>query len=84
MLILNEAMLPTNGTLPLITVLPSLKVTVPPGIPGPKEAAFTIAVKVTDWPKNDGLLNDASNVEVGACTTGWLPKKSCMSLGSTP
>ena len=84
MLILNEAEFPTNSTLLLKTVLPSLKVTLPPGVPEPAEEAFTIAVKVTDCPKIDGLLDDASNAEVGAGATGWVPRKSCMVFASIP
>ena len=36
-------------------VAPSLKMTVPVGVPLPGEAALTVAVKVTDWPKTEGL-----------------------------
>ena len=82
-LILNEAEFPTNGTLLLKTVLPSLKVTLPPDVPEPEEA-FTIEVKVTDCPKIDGLLDDASNVEVDTGATGWVPRKSCMVFASIP
>ena len=49
------------------TVLPSLKVTVPVGIP-PVEA-ITVAVKVTDCPADDGLGADVSDVVVVACVT---------------
>ena len=34
---------------------PSLNVTVPVGVPAPGATAATVAVKVSDWPKTDGL-----------------------------
>ena len=40
-------------------VAPSLKVTVPVGVPAPG-ACDTVAVKVTDWPKADGLAEEAT------------------------
>jgi hypothetical protein len=36
-------------------VEPSMKVTVPVGVPEPGALAVTVAVKVTDWPKTEGL-----------------------------
>lgn len=51
----------STGTLLASTVLPSLKVTEPDGTP-PLEV--TVAVKVTDCPKTDGLGDDASVVVV--------------------
>ena len=47
----------------------SLKVTIPVGVPEPGAFTVTIAVKVTGWPKTDGLLLELSVVVVGA----WLP-----------
>ena len=47
------------------TVAPSLNVTVPVGVPVP-EVGFTVAVKVTTWPKADGLgeeINDVADKE---------------------
>jgi hypothetical protein len=38
-----------------ITIAPSLKVTVPVGVPLPGLVMLTVAVKVTDWPKAIGL-----------------------------
>ncbi len=35
--------------------MPSLKVTVPLGVPAPGATAATVAVNVTRWPKTDGL-----------------------------
>ena len=36
-------------------VEPSVKVTVPVGVPAPGATALTVAVKVITWPKTDGL-----------------------------
>ena len=47
-------------------VVPSLKVTVPVGVP-PVEV--TVAVKVTAAPKVDGFRDEASEVELLACFT---------------
>jgi hypothetical protein len=49
-------------------VAPSRNVTVPVGVP-PDDV--TVAVKVTDWPDVDGLMELANAVEVLALTT-WL------------
>ena len=40
-------------------VAPSLKVTVPVGVPEPGAFALTVAVNVTDWPNTDGLTEVA-------------------------
>ncbi len=45
-------------------VVPSLKVTVPAGVPSPGELAVTLAVKVTDWPKTDGSADEVTAVLV--------------------
>ncbi len=47
-------------------VAPSLKVTVPVGVP---PAPVTVAVKVTDWPKVEGLADEPSAVVVSALAT---------------
>ena len=47
--------------------MPSLKVTVPVGFAVPV-AGVTVAVKVTDCPRRDGLLLEARAVVV---TTSW-------------
>jgi hypothetical protein len=46
-----------------ITVVPSLNVTVPVGVPVP-EVTETVAVNVTDWPEHDGLADEVTTVEV--------------------
>jgi hypothetical protein len=57
--------LPKAFTVPVSRVLPpSLNVTVPIGVPGAEEV--TVAVKVTDWPTNDGFGKDVRVVVVSA------------------
>ena len=58
-----------NAGLPS-AVVPSLKVTVPVGVPG--EVLATVAVKVTDWPAVDGFNEEARVVVVGAALTVWM------------
>src|SRR5436189_134779 len=58
-------------------VAPSLKVTVPEGVPAPGALAVTVAVNVTDWPDTAGFVADDSAVVVattvgGAAFTVWL------------
>ena len=48
---------------------PSRKVTVPVGVPAPGATAETVAVKVTDCPKTDGLADDVTVVAVSALFT---------------
>src|SRR5439155_1220445 len=43
---------------------PSLKVTVPVGVPAPGLFAVTVAVKVTDCPDTDGLIEELTRVVV--------------------
>ena len=47
-------------------VAPSLKVTVPVGVPAPGADAVTVAVKVTDCPKTDGLAEEETVVALPA------------------
>lgn len=56
-------------------VAPSLKVTVPAGVPAPGATADTVAVNVTDWPKTEGFAVDDSDVDVLA----WFTL--CVSIG---
>ena len=51
------------------TVAPSLKVTVPVGVPVRGGRARRSAVKVTDCPETEGL---ADEVSVGASSRAWL------------
>ena len=47
-------------------VAPSLKVTVPVGVPAPGADAVTVAVKVTDCKKTDGLAEEETVVALPA------------------
>ena len=63
-LIVNIAW-PEPSRVPVPRVLePSLKVTVPVGVPAPGLFAVTVAVKVTDCPDTDGLAEELTNVVV--------------------
>jgi len=53
--VVNAAVLPVRLTVPS-EVAPSLNVTVPVGVPAPGATAATVAVKVNDWPRTDGLV----------------------------
>jgi hypothetical protein len=52
-------------------VEPFLNVTVPPAVPAPGETAATVAVKVTDSPNTEGVV-EANAVVVLALFTTWL------------
>src|SRR5262245_6267257 len=57
-LVVNVALPPVpTATVPRIT-FPSLKVTVPVGVPAPGATAATLAEKVTAWPVTAGLTDD--------------------------
>ena len=60
---------PLRGTAAAIVVAPSLKSTVPPGVPEPGATALTVAVNVVDWPKTVGLTELVRSVEVLALVT---------------
>jgi len=53
-------------------VTPSLNCIVPVGVPEPGGSAETVAVKVTAWPKADGLLFEVAAVALPAWLTFWL------------
>jgi hypothetical protein len=53
-------------------VAPSLNVTLPAGVPAPGEAALTVAVNVTDWPRTVGLVEESTAVVVLSLLTVWL------------
>ena len=55
-----------NVQVPIVAA-PSSNVTVPVGVPEP--GGVTVAVKVTDWPKTDGLVDDVRVVTVVAPPT---------------
>jgi hypothetical protein len=54
-----------------IAVVPSMKVTLPVGLPVPERGA-TIAANVTEVPGADGLELDVSEVVVARCVTVWV------------
>ena len=58
--------------------VPSLKLTVPVGVPAPGETALTVAVKVTDWPETDGFAEEATVVVVLALFTVWVKVKEVL------
>ena len=63
-----------NGPLPEIVLLPngvepSLKVTMPVGVPLPGLVMLTVPVNVTDWPKTEGVTLVATVVVVLALFT---------------
>ena len=57
-----------------------MKVTVPVGVPAPGETAATVAVKVTDWPKTLGLVEEVSVVVLLAGLTVWVKGAAKLSL----
>ena len=54
-----------------------MNVTVPVAVPAPGACTVTVAVNVTDWPKVDGLVEDASTVDVSAFCTSWSTGSTC-------
>jgi hypothetical protein len=54
---------------PEIDVPPTLKFTVPVGVPDPLPVTVTLAVSVTDWPNTDGFVPEATVVDVLAWPT---------------
>ena len=68
LVVVKVAVPPDNVPVPSV-VVPSLKVTVPVGLPLPGATALTVAVKVTDWPNAEGFAEEASVVVVLALLT---------------
>jgi len=61
---------PAPFSVPMPSVVaPSLKVTVPVGLPEPGDTAKIVAVKETDWPKTEGLAEDVRDVVLAAALT---------------
>jgi hypothetical protein len=58
-------------TLAARVVAPSVKVTVPVGVPAPGATAATVAMKVTTWPNTDGLGAELTVVLLEALFTTW-------------
>src|SRR5262249_26933562 len=59
--VLKVVLPPESVPVPSV-VVPSMKVTLPVGVPLPEPAALTVAVKVTFWPKAEGLTPDVTVV----------------------
>jgi hypothetical protein len=64
--VVNVALPPLSVPVPS-TLVPSLKVTIPVGVP--EVAGLTVAVKVTAWPNTDGFAEETTDVEVAALFT---------------
>jgi len=64
--------LPSSATAEASTVAPSLKSTVPVGVPAPGATGATVAVNVTVCPDTLGLTSAPSVVVVSAWLTVWL------------
>ena len=62
----------TKATGPHTVVAPSLKVTVPDGVPAAGAVALTVAEKVTLWAKLDGFAELVTAVVVLPLLTIWL------------
>ena len=69
--VVNVAWAAVMVTLAARVVAPSVKVTVPPGVPAPGATAATVAVKVTLWPNRDGLGEELTVVLLEALFTTW-------------
>src|SRR2546422_703922 len=78
--VLKDAVLPDSVPLPTETP-PSLKVTLPPGVPDPPEGV-TVAVKVTDCPNTEGLREEETVVVVP--TSPELNVKLAMPVAHEP
>jgi hypothetical protein len=70
--VLNVAV-PTPPSVPIPrVVVPSLKVTVPVGVPAPGDTGATVAVSVTDWPETPGFAEEVTLEVVAAWLTVWV------------
>jgi hypothetical protein len=64
--------MPFDSETVLSVVDPSLKITLPFGVPPPGDCALTIAVKVTLCPKVEGFGDAVRTVDVTARFTTWV------------
>jgi hypothetical protein len=64
--VVNVAWPELNVPVPSV-VKPSLKTTVPDGVPDPGALAVTVAVKVTDCPDTDGLADEETAILLPHC-----------------
>ena len=65
----NVAVPPLRVTADPRLLVPSLNCTVPVGVPAPGATADTVAVNVTVCPKEDGLTEDETPVELASWFT---------------
>ena len=66
--VVNVATPPLSVPVPM-GLPPSRNVTVPTGVPAPGATGETVAVKVTDWPKTEGLADEVTVVVVFVLVT---------------
>ena len=71
LLVASRALPPLSVAEPSV-VVPSMKVTVPVGVPLPGAAAVTVAVNVTDWPNTAGLTEAMTAVLDPSWFTVWF------------
>src|SRR5438552_18726686 len=71
--------LPSSGPLPMLLAL-SKNVTVPVALPDPGATTETVAVKVTGWPKREGLLFELTDVVVLAWLTVCVGKEPVLAV----
>src|SRR6516164_8914688 len=69
--VVNVAWAAVMVTLAASVVAPSVKVTVPVGVPVPGATATTVAVKVPVWANTDGLGEELTVVLLEALFTTW-------------
>ena len=67
--VVNVAFPDVMGTVAARVTAPSVKVTLPVGVPAPGATAVTVAVKVTTWPETDGLAVEVTVVVLEALLT---------------
>ena len=68
--VVNVACPEAMATVLASVTAPSLKITVPVGVPAPGETALTVAVNVTIWPNTEGE-DDVTVVALEAWPTTW-------------
>src|SRR5262249_59299478 len=81
--VVNVALPPESVPVPNV-VAPSLKVTVPVGVPAPGAVALTVAVKVTPWPDTEGLSEEVTAVVSALAAAGTTSRPARTVLGSLP
>jgi len=64
----------------LSDLVPSLKVTLPVATAVPGALATTVAVKVTDWLRFDGLREEVTDVLVASLFTVWVNAEEVLVL----